>query len=232
MRVLCVIPARGGSKGLKNKNLRKIGGVSLVGHAVRCALKSEVVDDIVVSTDSKAIARDALAHGAAVPFLRPTGLAGDLATTEATLQHAIIETEHLFQCVYDLAVFLSPSDIFRSPCWIKDAVSILEENKELESVFVGHNTHKNFWEKDDSGSWIRLRDWMSLYSSRQIRKPVVREDTGLASVSRAELWRSGRRIGDSVEILVNNDSFTGIDIHDEQDLRLARAAFKIRQLNQ
>ena len=99
----------------------------------------------------------------------------------------------------------------------------------MESVFVGHKTHKNFWEKQEDGSWLRLRPWMASYSSRQIRRSIVREDTGLACASRAWLWREGRRIGDKVEIIENDDDFTGIDIHTKEDLALAQAAIDIRK---
>jgi CMP-N-acetylneuraminic acid synthetase len=129
---------------------------------------------------------------------------------------------------FDLCVFLSPADVFRRPEWIRDAVSLLRARPEVESVFAGHLTHKNFWERRDDGSWERMRDWMSVYSSRQVRRTIVREDTGLACASRARLWREGRRIGDRVEIIVNDDAFTSIDIHDEDDLRLAEAALRIR----
>ena len=95
----------------------------------------------------------------------------------------------------------------------------MKDSPDVESVFVGHKTHKNFWEKNDEGDWQRLRPWMAEYSSRQVRRFVVREDTGLACASRAYLWREGRRIGDKVEILLNDDDFTGIDIH-SQDLSL------------
>ena len=70
---------------------------------------------------------------------------------------------------------------------------------------------------------------MSDYSSRQIRRYIVREDTGLMCVSRAWLWREGRRIGDIVDILVNDDDFTNIDIHEQRDLLLANAALKIHK---
>ena len=69
---------------------------------------------------------------------------------------------------------------------------------------------------------------MSKYSSRQIRKKIIREDTALACVSRANLWRKGKRIGNSVEIIQNDDPFTGLEIHDIQDLKLVNAAYKLR----
>ena len=70
---------------------------------------------------------------------------------------------------------------------------------------------------------------MSEYSSRQTRQAIIREDTGLVCASRAHLWREGRRIGDRVEIIINDDDLTGIDIHDEEDLNLAQAALNIRK---
>ena len=105
----------------------------------------------------------------------------------------------------------------------------LIDSPDLESVFVGMKTHKNFWEQQQDGSWIRVRDWMANYSSRQVRKSIVREDTGLGCASRAWLWRDGKRIGDKVDIIVNNDDFTGIDIHHLEDLQLAEAAINIRK---
>ena len=121
-----------------------------------------------------------------------------------------------------------PGAIFLNNSAFRIVSSILKDSPDLESVFVGHKTHKNFWEKNDEGYWQRLRPWMAEYSSRQVRRFVVREDTGLACASRAYLWREGRRIGDKVEILLNDDDFTGIDIHSQDDLELAEAALKIR----
>ena len=87
---------------------------------------------------------------------------------------------------------------------------------------------KNFWERNNEGKWERLKPWMKVYSSRQVRQTIVREDTGLACASRTFLWRSGRRIGDNVYIIENEDDFSFIDIHSEDDLLLAEAALKIR----
>ena len=81
-----------------------------------------------------------------------------------------------------------------------------------------------------NGKWTRLKKWMRVYSSRQIRKTIVEEDTGLACASRAELWRKGKRIGDKVKIYTNEDSFSHIDIHTLEDLKLAEAAKKIRKI--
>ena len=67
---------------------------------------------------------------------------------------------------------------------------------------------------------------MEVYSSRQEKEPIYREDTGLACASRSYLWRSGKRIGNNVEIIVNEDFQTSIDIHDEFDFFLAEKALE------
>lgn len=230
-KVICVICARGGSKGLHRKNLKILDGEALIERVIRHVKEAQCVDTILVTTDDKEIAEKAEKNGAEVPFLRPHYLADDLSTTEETLKHALLKYESIKNVTYDIAVFVTVTDIFRNPEWITQAVQTLQNRPELESVFSGHKTHKNYWEMQDDGSWLRLRPWMATYSSRQVRRSVVREDTGLACASRAWLWREGRRIGDHVEIIINDDDFTGIDIHHEEDLLLAQAALDIRKNN-
>lgn len=226
-KIICIILARGGSKGLKKKNLRKVNGKPLIYYPIKDALKTKIIDDIIVSTDDKKIAFFAKKYGAKVPFIRPKKLSGDLATTESCLKHALLTYERENKVKYDYGVFIGATDIFRDINWIIEGVKILNKNKKTESVFSGHVTHKNYWEKKNN-KWVRLRKWMSKYSSRQIRRKVVREDTALACVSRTELWRKGRRIGNNVEIIQNNDPFTTLEIHDLQDLKLVNAAYKLR----
>ena len=228
-KIITIILARGGSKGLYKKNLRVLNNEPLIARAIRHVQESGINSEILVSTDDEEIADISRKNGAVVPFIRPKELSEDFTTTEDSLKHALIEFEKLKQIRFDIGVFITVTDIFRKPIWIKEAVNYLIKNPQIESVFSGHKTHKNFWEKDKNGKWIRLREWMATYSSRQIRTPIVREDTGLACASRAYLWREGRRIGDSIEIITNDDDFTSIDIHNMEDLLLAEAAIEIRK---
>ncbi len=227
--VICIIPARGGSKGLPRKNTLLLDGEPLVARPVRQAIESGVIGTVLVTTDDKEIARIAESSGATVPFIRPAELAQDLTSTEDTLKHALLEYEREIKKKFEIAVFLTATDIFRKVQWIKDAVLMLKENSKLESVFSGYMTHKNFWNQNNDGSWERLKPWMATYSSRQIKKPIIREDTGIACASRAWLWREGRRIGDIVDIIVNDDDFTSIDIHQMRDLMLAEKALEINK---
>ena len=227
--VICIICARGGSKGLLRKNVKLLDGLPLVARPIIQAIESGVIGTVLVSTDDKEIAEIAKEYGASVPFLRPSELAQDLTTTEDTLKHALVTYEELVNKKFEVAVFLTPTDVFRDSHLVKEVVDMLRNRPELESVFSGHITHKNFWEKDNDGKWTRLRPWMSNYSSRQVRQAVVREDTGIACASRAWLWREGRRIGNIVDIILNDNDFTSIDIHELRDLQLAEYALKLLQ---
>ena len=145
LRVICIIPARGGSKGLKLKNLRKVDGKPLLYYPINAAIKSKVCDTVFVSTDSKKIADSAKRFGAEVPFLRKAKFSEDLTTTEATLQNALLEYEDYIGKKYDICVFLTCTNIFRKVEWIRFAVQQLKKNYRLDSVFSVHHLYKHFW---------------------------------------------------------------------------------------
>ncbi|MCT9076256.1 N-acylneuraminate cytidylyltransferase [Streptomyces fulvoviolaceus] len=110
-RVLAVIPARGGSKGVPAKNLASVGGVPLVARAVRECRATRLVTDVVVSTDDQAIAAAAREAGAEV-VLRPAAIAGDTATSEAAVLHAMDTHEALHGAVVDVVVFVQCTSPF------------------------------------------------------------------------------------------------------------------------
>ena len=220
--ILIVIPARGGSKGLKDKNLRKLMGHSLIGRAVLCAKEVKGPKRIVTTTDSKLIKIEAEAYGSEVPFIRTEDLASDLATTEDTLRDALERSEKIFGEEYEFVVYFSPSEGFLDPACVNRGVKFLSENSNLESYFPGRSIFKNFWQQQEGGAnYIRLAEFMRQYSSRQQKRPIYREDTGRGLVTRPELWKNGHRIGNSVMIEFSNDVRADLDIHTELDLRIA-----------
>jgi len=227
-RVIAIIPARGGSKGLPRKNVMPVAGRPLIAYPVSVALESGVCDRVIVTTDDAEIAAAARAAGAEVPFERPAEVSGDLATTEETLRHALLTYERMTGLTFDTCVFLTATGIFRRVEWLREVVRRLHADPALESVFVATATQKNFWHRGADGSFERILPWMRVYSNRQVRQSVYREDTGLACASRAWLWREGRRIGDKVDIVVNDDTAADIDIHTAFDLFLAEQAMRFR----
>ncbi len=225
IRTLAVIPARGGSKGLPDKNLKDLGGLSLIARAVLAAKSVPEINEVIVTTDSHRIAEEAAKYGATIPFLRKAALSGDLVTTEATLQDALISYESQSGQEFSLAVYFSPSEGFLDPGCVERGINFLNSNPTYESYFSGQENFKNYWE-EEGDDFTRLKSWMSIYSSRQVRRSVLREDTGRGCVSRAELWRQGRRIGDKVKIEKANDPRINLDIHSSLDLEIARITLR------
>jgi CMP-N-acetylneuraminic acid synthetase len=113
--VLAIIPARGGSKGLVNKNLSQLGGRPLVAHTIRAALRSRCITRTIVSTDSETIATVSRDHGAEVPFLRPDMHTGDNDSVAAALQDYQKRLETRERYFPDIVVILFCTSPFRPP---------------------------------------------------------------------------------------------------------------------
>ncbi|MFJ5698142.1 cytidylyltransferase domain-containing protein [Arthrobacter sp. NPDC093139] len=133
-RVLAVIPARGGSKGLPGKNIRPLMGKPLLAHSV--ALAALLGDSVrcIVSTDDEAIAEAARAAGAEVPFLRPAELASDTAPMSVVLRHALAAMEEIDSVAYDMVLLLDPTSPTRTPERVREAIDTLVATPELDGV--------------------------------------------------------------------------------------------------
>ena len=230
-KTICIIPARGGSKGLPGKNLRLFNGKPLIAWPIIAATRCKTIDHVIVTTDNEKIATQAKLYGASVPALRPHNLSQDNSTTEATLKDALNKFEKLTNQFFDICVFLTCTDIFRDTDWITMAIEKLKNDTEIDSVFSAYPTHKNFWHKDADGKFKRVLKKMEVYSNRQEKEAIFREDTGLACASRSYLWRSGKRIGNNVEIIINDNFETSIDIHNEFDFFMAEKALEYLKKN-
>jgi len=112
--ILIVVPARGGSKGIKLKNLQKIGGVSLVAKVGHIVNEISIVDRAIVSTDHKKIAEAARKSGLIVPFFRPIKLSGDRISDLEVLTQALLEIEKIDNIQYDIIVMLQPTSPSRT----------------------------------------------------------------------------------------------------------------------
>lgn len=131
-KFLAIIPARSGSKGIKDKNIKLLKNKPLMAYTIEAAKNSEVFDDIIVSTDSKKYKIIAEQYGAKVPFLRDISLSGDFSKTEDVIVDTITNLEKIGK-KYDYFVLLQPTSPLRNFKHIQEAIDlILEEN--LNSV--------------------------------------------------------------------------------------------------
>ncbi len=154
--VLAIIPARGGSKGIPNKNLAPLGGQPLIQHSIRAALDSGAVHHLVVSTDSPQIAEASRKAGASVPFLRPAELSRDDTPTIPVLLHGVAWARG--EGLQPSWVFcLQPTSPLRSAADIQSALA-LAQDRDADAVVSVTSAHPHpAWSKtiDADG---RLRD--------------------------------------------------------------------------
>lgn len=123
---LAIIPARGGSKGLPGKNIRQLCGKPLIAWSIEIARKSRHVDVVLVTTDSPEIAEVARRYGAAVPFLRPSELATDRASTYDVIRHALAYYGSAEGRKFDYTVLLEPTSPLREDDDIDRMLETLE----------------------------------------------------------------------------------------------------------
>jgi CMP-N-acetylneuraminic acid synthetase len=141
-KILCVIPARGGSKGVPGKNIRIIGGKPLIAHSIAHAKGSKLIDRTIVSTDDTKIARAAKKFGAELPFIRPRSLATDNSSTIDVLLHAMEWMEKKEKYDFDILLLLHATTPFRSPIDIDNCIKLLFKTK-ADNVFSVTEAHRN-----------------------------------------------------------------------------------------
>jgi CMP-N,N'-diacetyllegionaminic acid synthase len=168
MRVLALIPARGGSKGIPRKNIRTIAGKPLISWTIEAALSTIGIDDVVVSTDDEEIADVARRSGAAVPFIRPADLATDQTPGIDPVLHALGMMPD-----FDAVVLLQPTSPLRTPADI-EAVLALDRNGTSPSVVsvCAADAHPAWmYTLGEGGAMIPLADTPSV-ARRQDLDPV------------------------------------------------------------
>ncbi|WP_314171756.1 acylneuraminate cytidylyltransferase [Streptomyces winkii] len=222
-RVLAVIPARGGSKGVPAKNLATVGGEPLVARAVRACLGAELVTDVAVSTDDSAIADAARAAGAQV-VERPGEIAGDTATSEAAVLHAVdvceartgaqVDAVLLVQCT---SPFITRDDI--------DAVAGAVVEGGADSALTVAPFHGFVWrdgtDEEATGGFGVNHD--KAFRPRRQDRPQDLLETGAAyAMDAAGFRKAGHRFFGRTEP-VRTDPARVLEIDDPHDLARARA---------
>ncbi|MFG2359638.1 cytidylyltransferase domain-containing protein [Streptomyces sp. NPDC048521] len=226
-RVLAVIPARGGSKGVPAKNLAPVGGVPLVARAVRECRATRLVTDVVVSTDDQAIAAAAREAGAEV-VLRPAAIAGDTATSEAAVLHAMDAHEALHGSAVDAVLLVQCTSPFLVREDIDGVAAAVVENGADTAVTVAP-FHGFVWRDGNeeinapqTGGGYGVNHDKSFRPRRQDRPQDLLE-TGAAYAMDAAGFREHRHRFFGRTELVRTDPARVLEIDDPHDLARARA---------
>ncbi|MEV6156331.1 N-acetylneuraminate synthase family protein [Nonomuraea sp. NPDC052129] len=212
MRVLAVVPARGGSAGVPLKNLAPVGGIPLVTRAVRAALRSELIDRVVVSTDHAGIAEAAKEAGALVVD-RPEELSGSTASSESAVLHALDtlgedpEVVVLVQCT---SAFIDSEDLSAAVRKVLDG--------EADAVVSGLPTHEFLWTPAGAG----INHDPAFRPRRQDREPQFRENGAFYVMRTSGLREHGHRFFGTIAVQPVPVRHA-IEIDDPEDLELARA---------
>lgn len=214
---VAVIPARGGSKGIPNKNLQTVGGIPLLVRAIRSCQAATQIHLVIVSTDDDQIATTATNAGAKI-VRRPAELSTDTATSEAALLHVVDELEKegirptalaLVQCT---TPFVEPSDIDQT-------VQLLDS---FDSALTVASTHRFIWKRDESGNGIGINHSSAHRPLRQDLPPEFVETGGVYAMSTAGLVTHGHRFFGRVGLHVV-PADRAMEIDDFSDLSVARA---------
>lgn len=222
--VLAIIPARGGSKGIPRKNIRDFAGYPLIAWSIAAGLKSELVTRVIVSTDDEEIAAVARAWGAETPFLRPAEFAQDKTTDLPVFEHALkwlAENENYHP---DVVVQLRPTSPIRPVGLVDDAVRILLQNTDADSVRgvvpAGQNPHK-MWrlpagENGPMQNLLAVDGIEEPYNAPRQILPDIYWQTGHIDAIRPAAILNGSMSGKTIYPLLIDSDFT-VDIDNLRD---------------
>jgi CMP-N-acetylneuraminic acid synthetase/spore coat polysaccharide biosynthesis predicted glycosyltransferase SpsG len=219
-RVLAVIPARGGSKGIPRKNVCPIAGKPLLSWVIAAARDSGVVDEVVVSTDDDEIAHLAVRFGARA-LARSPGLATDAVTLDPVIHDAVNQLEAQGE-QFELVLTMQPTSPLLRPQTVARIVERFEGDVETVLTVID-DTHL-CWKLTDAGP---APDYLARVNRQQLTRRF--RETGGVLATRRELVTATSRIGKRVEIEVL-DTFEGIDIDDRNDWLMAEAALGRRRI--
>jgi len=228
MSVLCVIPARGNSKRIPNKNIRMVLGKPLIGYTIEAALESQLCDKIVVSTDSTNISRVAAEFGVEV-IRRPAEIALDTSAIDDALRHAVRDVEEKEGFKSDIVVLLQANVPVRKKGEIDQAIRRLEAIRKASAVatgfFVGQRPE---WMKTIEKSTGRIKSFSEpskFYRKQDLPELVLFDGAILAIRTQVLAETEGIKaahgfLGNEIYMLVHRGKYA-IEIDEEEDFEIA-----------
>jgi len=220
-KILALIPARGGSKGVPRKNIRHLGGHPLLAYAVEICKQSSLIGRFLVSTDDEEIAEVARQYGADVPFLRPPELARDDSPVKPTFTHALDWLQEHEDYVPDFVIQLRPTSPFRKLTDIENVVKIWRETdceavRSVSLVETGAHPYQALIEKDGVGEFYILDPEIRKNFGRQWLPPFYKANGlvdayTLESVNKYPKMRGNQMQLYKVQETVNIDTETDFE---------------------
>ncbi|MEJ2905684.1 acylneuraminate cytidylyltransferase family protein [Pedobacter panaciterrae] len=168
--MLAIIPARGGSKGLPDKNIKMLNGKPLIAYTIEAAISAKYVSKVIVSTDSEKIAAVAISYGAECPFMRPDHLADDNSRSIDVYRYTIKELENKEDILINEFIVLQPTSPFRTGQDIDDAIKLFKDRNADSIVSYCKEHHPIKWHKyiDESGRFENIFE--NVATNRQLER--------------------------------------------------------------
>ncbi|MEI6651064.1 MAG: acylneuraminate cytidylyltransferase family protein [Chlorobiaceae bacterium] len=198
MGTVAIIPARGGSKGLKEKNIYPVAGKPLLAWTIQQALASTSIDKVFVSTDEQAIANVAIEYGAEV-IVRPPELAGDKASSESAILHALEVIELEYEMPVSTVVFLQATSPLRKPGDIDAALEVFRREEADSLISVTKVDDLTLWESRE-GRWTSVNFDYRNRGMRQDRPTQFIENGSIYIFTPETLAAFGNRIGEKLSV--------------------------------
>ncbi|HVW64862.1 MAG TPA: acylneuraminate cytidylyltransferase family protein [Nitrosospira sp.] len=226
MLIYSLIPARGGSKAVPHKNIRPLQGIPLIAHSIEVSLKCPSIQRTFVSTDSEHIADIAKNAGAEIPFLRPPELARDDTRDLPVFQHFLDWLVRNALPIPDAVLQLRPTSPCRSVSKIEEAVELLKNNPEADSVRgviePGQNPYK-MWRMGEDGFMrplLTIPGILEPYNEPRQSLPKVYWQTGYLDLIRTRTILEKKSLTGTRVLPLPIDSTEAIDIDDEFSFEL------------
>ena len=228
MKVVVIIPARSGSKSLPNKNILPLNGKPLLCYSVDYGLKSDIVNKVVVSTDSLEFAEIAKKSGAEVPFIRPAELAEDNTRDYPFMRHALDFFESKGE-IYDIYIMLRPTSPLRPAGLIEKSINILKENPSATSVRAvaeaSEHPYSVLKANEDGSMSSMIFNIEEPYNFPRQELPKAYFMTGDIEAARRETLLSGSISGKKMyPVIINPEE--KVDIDHIEDFKIAEKRLK------
>jgi CMP-N,N'-diacetyllegionaminic acid synthase len=209
MKILAIIPARSGSKGVPGKNTKLLGGKPLLAYTIEKALASRYITELMLTTDSEEIAKVGKVCGIAVPFLRPAHLATDTASSIEVVQHVLDYYETQGK-VFDVICLLQPTSPFRPDGMIDQAIEtfMAKQTDALVSVLPVPHEYNPHWvfESQENGILHIATGERTIIKRRQDLPPAFFRD-GAIYITKTQAIREGSFLGNSLSFIESNPDF-------------------------
>ena len=226
MNNLIIIPARQGSKGIPNKNLKELFGYPLIYYTINLALKLTSKENIILTTDCNDIIEFAKSMGLKVPFKRPKQIANDKTAMDEVIKHAIFFIEKKSKIKYDNIILLQPTSPLRQLFHVKEALK--EKEKYNSELIIGvtssdSNPYYNLFKEDEKGD---LKVCIDSSFTRRQDAPKVYKVNGAIYIFDYKKYKESYRLTNLKMKKYIMDPIFSIDIDTFEDLEYAEYVFK------